>query len=550
METNTSSDVYYFWQDTETNTHGVTVANSDNHDFSVVKEFSIDELSEITAPENEGGNGEGAAWGDAVVSDDGSRIFVNARNADKVVVIDTATQEVETILDVGDRPVHSFVYEDEIWVHVDGDGGFNVIDGETLEVSEFIATNTVGTGHGKLLLSSGLGAHTYVTNTQEPAVFPINLETREVGAPIEIAGGDPEIGTHDKGYDPATGLAFFQLTGDAGFSFIDTETNEVVLDRVPIVGRIAHTPDDEFILVLNANAEENDIGIWDTTLDTHTQPEFDYEVTIGGGVSVNGTEFYQEGNDWEAWIPQTSGDNVAVLNLSTNEVDYIDVGDLTVPEGARHFSRIGEIDDDYFFTYSDEGGKRIDLDSHEVSEAIPLGGQISRMAVVETADSTEFESVFGTLEGDTIEIKGSDRLIFAGDSDDTIDAFGGSEGNNRIYAGSGDDTLILGEGDRAFGGEGSDRFFVMNGGNNLITGGADTDQFWIVKAEIPESANTITDFTSGEDVIGIAGLGIGFDDLSITQQGNDVLIAVNDSDLAILQGIDSSVLVADDFAFM
>ena len=550
METDTSSDVYYFWQDTETNTHGVTVANSDSDDFSVVKEFSIDELSEITAPENEGGNGEGAAWGDAVVSNDGSRIFVNARNADKVVVIDTATQEVETILDVGDRPLHSFVYEDEIWVHVDGDGGFNVIDGETLEVSEFIATNTVGTGHGKLLLSAGLGANTYVTNTQEPAVFPINLETREVGAPIEIAGGNLEIGTHDKGYDPATGLAFFQLTDDAGFSFIDTETNEVVFDRVPIVGRIAHTPDDEFILVLNASAEENDIGIWDTTLDTHTQPEFDAEVTIGGGVSVSGTEFYQDGNDWEAWIPQTSGDNVAVLNLSTNEVDYIDVGDLTIPEGARHFSRIGEIDEDHFFTYSDEGGKRIDLDTYEVSDAISLGGQISRMAVVETADSTEFESVFGTLEGDTIEIEGSNQLIFTGDSDDLIDASVSSEGNNRIYAGSGDDTLILGEGDRAIGGEGSDRFFVTSGGDNLLTGGADTDQFWIVNAEIPEAANIITDFTSGEDVIGIAGLGIGFDDLSITQQGDDVLIAANDSELAILQGIDSGVLVADDFAFV
>ena len=74
---------------------------------------------------------------DAVVSSDGDRIFVNARNADKVAVIDTETHEVETILDVGDRPVHSFVYKDEIWVHVDGDGGFNVINEETLNVNLF-----------------------------------------------------------------------------------------------------------------------------------------------------------------------------------------------------------------------------------------------------------------------------------------------------------------------------------------------------------------------------------------------------------------------------
>ena len=550
METNTSSEVYYFWQDTESNTHGVTVAKSENDNFSVVEEFAITELSAITAPESEGGNGEGAAWGDALVSNDGSRIFINARNADKVVVIDTAKREVETILDVGDRPVHSFIYEDELWVHVDGDGGFNVIDQETLEVSEFIATNTVGTGHGKLLVSEELGANTYVTNTQEPAVFPINLETRQVGAPIQIGGGNPEIGTHDKGYDPATGLAFFQLTGDAGFSFIDTTTNEVIFDQVPIVGRVAHTPDEEYILILNANAEENDVGIWDTTLDTHTQPEFDREVTIGGGVSINGTEFYQDGNDWEAWIPQTSGDNIAVLNLNTNEVDYIDVGNLTVPEGARHFSRLGEIDSDYFFTYSDEGGTRIDLDTYEVSETIPLGGVISRMAVVETEESPKFEPVFGTIDGDTIEIEGTGQLIFAGDLNDLIDASVGSEGNNRIYAGSGDDTLILEYGDRFLGGEGSDRFFVTSGGENIITGGTGADQFWIVSGEIPDAVNIITDFTSGEDVIGIAGLGISFDDLSISQQGDDALITASGSDLAILQGIEANTLVADDFTLV
>ena len=554
MDNNLSSEVYYFWTDPESNTHGVTVADSESDDFSVVEEFTIDEISAITAPEEENGNGEGAAWGDAVVSNDGSRLFVNARNADKVVVIDTATHEVETILDVGDRPVHSFVYEDEIWVHADGDGGFNVIDAETLEVSEVIDANTVGTGHGKLLLSEGLGTDTYVTNTAEPAVFPINLETGEVGEPIEIGGGDPELGTHDKGYDPATGLAFFQLTADAGFSFVDAETNEVVLDEVPILGRVAHTPDDEYILILNADAEENDIGIWDTTLDTHTQPEFDSEVTIGGEVSVNGTEFYQDEEDWEAWISQTEGDNVAVLNLDTNEVELIDVGNLTVPEGARHFSRVGEADGEHFFTYSDQGGKRIDLDTSEVSEPIPLGGSVSRIAVVELesaetdTETTGFEPAFGSLNEDTIEIAGSDELIFAGDSNDLIDA-ADSGGGNRIYGGNGDDTIIVGEGDRLIAGAGSDRFFISSGGDNILTGGAGADQFWIASAEIPKSANVITDFNLEEDAIGIAGLGIGFDDLSISELEGNSLISAHGSELAILQGVDFNGLSADNFAF-
>jgi hypothetical protein len=159
------------------------------------------------------------------------------------------------------------------------------------------------------------------------------------------------------------------------------------------------------------------------------------------------------------------------------------------------------------------------------------------------------EPVFGSLEADIIEVTGTSQIIFGGESDDLIDASIGSEGNNRIYAGSGDDTLILGSGDRLVGGAGNDKFFAMSSGDNIITGGAGADQFWIATAETPDAANIITDFTTGEDVLGIAGLGIGFDDLSITQQEDNTLISANNSELAILQGIGADSLIADNFAF-
>ena len=124
-----------------------------------------------------------------------------------------------------------------------------------------------------------------------------------------------------------------------------------------------------------------------------------------------------------------------------------------------------------------------------------------------------------------------------------------SNGNNRIYAQSGDDTLILGRGDRLFGGDGDDSFFALSEGDNIITGGAGADQFWLATAEIPDTANTITDFISGEDVIGIGGLGIGFDDLSITQQGDDTLIAFGDNELGKLLGVNASILDANNFVF-
>ncbi|MEM8827926.1 MAG: hypothetical protein AAGE96_01045, partial [Cyanobacteria bacterium P01_G01_bin.19] len=104
-------------------------------------------------------------------------------------------------------------------------------------------------------------------------------------------------------------------------------------------------------------------------------------------------------------------------------------------------------------------------------------------------------------------------------------------------------------GDRILAGEGDDAIFATSGGDNTITGGDGADQFWIATAEIPDGINTITDFTDGEDVIGIAGLGIGFSDVSITDLEGDAVIGAAGSDLATLQGVDATSLTEDDFAF-
>lgn len=154
--------------------------------------------------------------------------------------------------------------------------------------------------------------------------------------------------------------------------------------------------------------------------------------------------------------------------------------------------------------------------------------------------------VFGSLEADTIDIIGSNQLVFAGAGDDQLLATG-SGGSNTIFAGSGNDVAVLGQGDTYFGDAGDDRFFAQIGGNNILTGGAGADQFWISTAELPEAANVITDFTSGEDVL--AGIGASFDGLVISQSGADTAIAFGETELAILKGIDATTLTTMDFAF-
>ena len=95
-----------------------------------------------------------------------------------------------------------------------------------------------------------------------------------------------------------------------------------------------------------------------------------------------------------------------------------------------------------------------------------------------------------------------------------------------------------------------ERFFTISSNDNRITSGAGADQFWLATAEIPDSANTIFDFSAGEDVSGIGGLGIAFADLTLTPKDSDTLIALGEDDLGILLGVDLTSLDESNFVII
>lgn len=204
-------------------------------------------------------------------------------------------------------------------------------------------------------------------------------------------------------------------------------------------------------------------------------------------------------------------------------------GNVESPEEA--LTRVIESGADGFFTDFPATGVRVR--DRLASDVLP-------------DDETPF---FGTRDRDTLEIEGSNQLVFAGEGDDLIDA-SLAKGNNRIYGDGGDDTFILGSGDRVVGAEGADRFFATSSGDNIMTGGPGADQFWIATAEVPNAANMITDFDLGVDVLGIAGLNLDFKNLSIVQDGKNALVGTNTQDLVSLSGVNSSTLSADNFAFI
>ncbi|MDJ0678707.1 MAG: phytase [Xenococcaceae cyanobacterium MO_167.B52] len=116
------------------------------------------------------------------------------------------------------------------------------------------------------------------------------------------------------------------------------------------------------------------------------------------------------------------------------------------------------------------------------------------------------ETIFGTLNDDIIKINGSNNLVLAGIGDDTVNLF-------------------------------------ASGGNNTVYGGVGYDIFQ-PSTEFPD---TIADFELGGDVIGIAGAS--FEDLTITADGNNVVIGLAGKDIAFLVGVNANDLTVDSFAF-
>ena len=211
-------------------------------------------------------------------------------------------------------------------------------------------------------------------------------------------------------------------------------------------------------------------------------------------------------------------------------------------------------DNNYPFSMGREDG----IDNNEIvlidlEQPLDLATELGGSAVTETSEDNgdrELNPVYGTIENDILEagldFEPSGNLIFAGEGDDLLD-LSQSEGNNRAYGGRGSDIFILGKEDRVFADDNDDRLYVLSGGGNVISGNLGADQYWIANGEHPESTNTITDFTSKEDVIGIAGLGVGYSDLSITDTDAGALISVDGNDLAVVANTPADFLANEDF---
>jgi Ca2+-binding RTX toxin-like protein len=137
---------------------------------------------------------------------------------------------------------------------------------------------------------------------------------------------------------------------------------------------------------------------------------------------------------------------------------------------------------------------------------------------------------------------GNDMLIGNADNDTLYgnagnDVLEGNDGNDFLFGGQDADTLT--------GGSGTD---VISGdrGNDLLTGGSGGDRF---DFSVNDGADIIADFTDGQDIIGLKG-GLTFNQLVVTQVGNNTQISAGNQLSITLQGVSSSAIGATDFALV
>uniref|UniRef100_UPI004047BD10 calcium-binding protein n=1 Tax=Polynucleobacter sp. TaxID=2029855 RepID=UPI004047BD10 len=186
--------------------------------------------------------------------------------------------------------------------------------------------------------------------------------------------------------------------------------------------------------------------------------------------------------------------------------------------------------------------------------------------------ATNFQNIVGSASADTITGDSQNNVLIGNSGNDTIDGGSGADvlygdanesdtsgsvyGLNSYWSSSqGDDILRGGLGnDQLFGSGGND---LLDGGQgaDMLSGGAGIDTFVLRTGDGGSSladADTITDFTDGTDVLGLAD-GLRFTDLVISQGtessvANTVIRAISGEYLAVLNSVQASNITYRDFS--
>jgi YVTN family beta-propeller protein len=145
------------------------------------------------------------------------KLYYPMRDDNRVLVIDTKTDQVTAVVKVPGGPVGvGFAPNGDAWIHCDGDGSVHVID--TKKDSVIAVLKETGKGAGRMAVSRD-GAWAASTHGTTEDVALINAKTRSVAATIKVGRG-PAFPV----FSPDGSKLYVMNVGEGDVAVIDTKT--------------------------------------------------------------------------------------------------------------------------------------------------------------------------------------------------------------------------------------------------------------------------------------------------------------------------------------
>jgi hypothetical protein len=303
---------------------------------------------------------------------------------------------------------------------------------------------------------------------------------------------------------------------------------------------LAIEPDGTGYFIAQAGGNKNPralagVSTYGGTFESKSGSEFSgsWNVTALVATKADGSFFTQE---------ELAGNGVQIVEQSRPLSEHVFIG--VAQQGGESGGALKATKADYggqIFMFS------LDLPGIEPKDVVGTPGADTLIQPDATKDLTLIgNTIFTGAGNDEVDVALSDGFknrIFTGSGVDTIyagtrDVITGGSGDDWIYADAGDgnrlsgglgnDSFIIGSAtNRALGGAGDDKFYVLEGaGTNHLNGGAGADQFWLVSeiGDRPTAKQVVLDFKVGEDKVGLQG--VSFSSLGFNQMGADTLLKV------------------------
>jgi YVTN family beta-propeller protein len=254
------------------------------------------------------------------VSPDGTRLYVTGASDDTVSVVDTATNAVIDTINVGDNPAKVAVSPDGTRAYVSNffDDTVSVVDTATNTVT---ATITVGNEPRDIAISPD-GTRAYVANNASDSVSVIDTATNTVIATIAV--GDAPSGV---AVSPDGGRVYVGNLGSGSVSVIDTASNTATATIAVGVGSgpsgVAVSPGGGRVYVANIGSDT--VSVIDTATNTVTAT-----IAVGDGpiwVAVNpaGTR---------AYVTNFLDDTVSVIAVPAPQMNVVSLQAVSVDMNA------------------------------------------------------------------------------------------------------------------------------------------------------------------------------------------------------------------------